>query len=91
LNSKGVLLFENSLISSGILSAQYYNFDAENQVFVVLDTEQEFTYLYDHTGKEFTFDPLECGFPIGLLYAAKKEEYQLYKCYNNNLTLETFK
>lgn len=91
LNSKGVLLFENSLISSGILSAQYYNFDAENQVFVVLDTEQEFTYLYDHTGKQFTFEPLECGFPIGLLYAAKKEEYQLYKCYNNNLTLETFK
>lgn len=91
LNSKGELLFENSLISSGVISAQYYNFDSDHQVFVVLDQEQEFAYLYDQTGKQFTFEPLESGFPIGLLYSSKKGEYQLYKCFNNNLTLETFK
>jgi hypothetical protein len=91
LNSKGELLFENSLISSGVLSAQYYNFDSDHQVFAILDPEQEFAYLYDQTGKQFTFEPLESGFPIGLLYSSKKGEYQLYKCFNNNLTLETFK
>jgi hypothetical protein len=91
LNSKGDLLFENSLISSGTLSTQYYNFDSDHQVFAVLDPEQEFAYLYDQTGKQFTFEPLECSFPIGLLYSTKSGEYQLYKCYNNNLTLETFK
>jgi hypothetical protein len=90
LNGKGEVIFEKSLISSGELSIQYYNFSSDRQVFIVLDEEQEFAYLYDNTGKPFSFEPLECGFPVALIYSSKNEEYQLYKCYNNNLTMETF-
>jgi hypothetical protein len=90
LDSNGVLIFESELISSGVLSAQYYNFSPERQVFVLLDEEQEFVYLYDAEGNLFAFEPLECGFPIGLLYSSRNNLYQLYKCYNNNIALETF-
>ncbi len=90
LDRKGEIIFEKSLISSGELSVQYYNFSSDRQVFIVLDDEQEFAYLYDNTGKSFSFEPLECGFPVALIYSAKNDEYQLYKCYNNNLTMETF-
>jgi len=90
LDRKGEVIFEKSLISSGELSTQYYSFSSDRQVFIVLDEEQEFAYLYDNTGKPFSFEPLECGFPVALIYSTKNDEYQLYKCYNNNLTMETF-
>jgi len=91
LDNKGETIFEKSLISSGELATQYYNFNSDHQVFVVLDEEQEFVYLYNPAGETYNFEPLECGFPVGILYSAKSSEYQLYKCYYNNLTLETFK
>jgi len=90
LDGKGETIFEKSLISSGELSVQYYNFSSDRQVFILLDEEQEFAYLYDGSGKQFTFEPLECGFPVALIYSSKNREYQLYKCFNNNLTMETF-
>ena len=91
LDAKGETIFEKSLISSAELSMQYYNFNSDRQVFVVLDEEQEFVYLYNQNGESYSFEPLECGFPVGLLYSSKQGKYQLYKCFNKNLTLETFK
>lgn len=91
LNNKGETIFERSLLSSGELTTQYYNFNADHQVFVVLDREQEFVYLFNRSGETYSFEPFECRFPVGILYSEKSGEFHLYKCYNNNLTLETFK
>jgi hypothetical protein len=91
LNSQGETILENDLFSAGKLEVQYYNFNTDNQIFVTLDPEQEFAYLYNQSGKQITFEPIECGHPVALLYSARNREYQLYRCYNKNLTLEIFK
>jgi len=91
LNTRGELIFEKNLISSAELNIQYYNFNSQQQLFVVLDKEQEFVYLYNQEGNPYSFEPLECAFPVAVLYTAKTSNFKLYKCFRNNLTLETFK
>lgn len=91
IDSKGDVMLENDIFSSGKLDIQYYNFGSDNQIFVMLDAEQEFAFIYNQRGEKVTFEPLECSFPVALLYSAKSREYQLYRCYNNNLTLDVFK
>ncbi len=91
LNSKSELIFESDLFSTGRFAVQYYNFGSDKQIFVALDEEQEFAYFYNQTGERISFEPLECSFPVALLYSSKSNEYQLYKCYNKNLTLSKFK
>ena len=91
IDNKGGLILENDIFSSGKLDVQYYNFGSDNQLFITLDTDQEFAFIYNQSGEKVTFEPLECSFPVALMYSAKNREYQLYRCYNNNLTLEIFK
>ena len=91
LDRAGKLMFESNISSSGEMLLQYYNFSSDNQVFVAIDTEQEFTYVFDNAGRTISFEPLESAMPIGLLYSSRTKEFQLYKCYRNNFTVETFK
>jgi len=90
LDLKGKVIFENNISSSSDLAAQYYNFSGDNQVYVVIDTQQEFTYLFDKDGKSISFEPIESGFPIGLIYLSRDKTYRLYKNYNKNFSIETF-
>lgn len=90
LNTKGELLMEKNIISSGDLGVQYYNFSSDNQITVVTDREQEFAYVYDKGGNQITFEPLESSHEVALIYSTRKKKYQLYKCFNNNFTVESF-
>ena len=91
LKSTGDPILEKNLIYSGDIELQYYNFSTDNQIFALIDFEQEFAYIYDRNGQLVSYEPQECGFPIGLLYSGRKNEYQLYKNFNNNFSVETFK
>jgi len=91
LSRSGEIMLEKNIISSGDLLVQYYNFSSDNQIFAFIDQEQEFAYVFDNEGQAISFEPLECGKPIGLLYLSRTSEFQLYKCYTNNFTVETFK
>ena len=91
LNGKGETIFQSNISASGEMLVQYYHFSSDNQVFVIIDVEQEFTYVFNEEGKSISFEPLETGKPIGLIYSTKTKEYQLYRCFNNNFSLEVFK
>ena len=91
LDRKGEIFMEKELISSGDLFVQYYNFGTDNQIIAVIDKDQEFAFIYDREFLPITFEPAECSQQIGLLYSSKQKEYQLYKCFNNNFSVELFK
>jgi hypothetical protein len=91
LDRKGDIFMEKELISSGELYVQYYNFSTDNQIVTILDQEQEFAFIYDREFESVTFEPAECSYPIALLYVSRQKEYQLYKCYKNNFSIELFK
>lgn len=91
LNRKGETIMEKNIISSGDLLIQYYNFSSDNQITVVIDRVQEFAYVFGKDNQQITFEPLESSQQIGLLYSSSQKEYRLYKCFNNNFTIETFK
>jgi len=91
LDRKGEVFMEKELISSGDLYVQYYNFSTDNQIIAIIDRDQEFAFVYDREFQPITFEPAECSQPIGLLYLSRQKEYLLYKCFNNNFSLESFK
>ncbi len=91
LDRNGEMIMGKELITSGNLIAQYYNFSSSNQIFIVTDLDQEFSYVYDSKGELITFEPLESSFPVGLLYISRDNEYFLYKCYHNSFSVSTFK
>lgn len=90
LNNKSELIFESDLFSTGKFAVQYYNFGSDKQLFVALDEEQEFAYIYNQAGERISFEPLECSYPVALLYSSKNNEFLLYKCFNKNMTLSKF-
>ncbi len=91
LNTKGEIILENNVISSGKLSVQFYYFAPDNQIFVVLDEDQEFAFIFNQRGEQVTFEPLECSQPVGLMYSASKNEFQLFRCFDKALFFQTIK
>lgn len=91
LNRKGEVIMEKSIITTGDLHVQYYNFSTDNQLIAIIDPEQEFAYVYGKTGQQITFVPLESSNEIGLLYSSQQKEYKLYKNFGKSFTVETFK
>lgn len=91
MDRNGDLLMESNISASDDLLIQYYNFSSDNKVFIAIDAEQEFAYVYNNSGQTISFEPLESAMPIGLIYSNRSKEFRLYKCYYNNFTIETFK
>ncbi len=90
LNRSGASILESNLVTSSHLELQYYNFSTDNQIFVVVDPEQEFTYIYDQDGKLLNFEPIESGLPIALIYLTRERAFHLYKCYGNSFSVLSF-
>ncbi|MEQ9443498.1 MAG: hypothetical protein RIG62_30950 [Cyclobacteriaceae bacterium] len=95
LDARGKVLFEQSYFTPGALSrdelsVQYYDFGAENQVVAITDKIQEFTYLFDETGKLQNDRPIESTNEIGLLYSETNEQYRVYRVYENELSIISF-
>lgn len=90
LDRNGELIFEKDYITSKDLSAQYYYFGVDNEIFVVTDHQQEFTYIYDQKGELINFQPLESNFEIGLIYSDASKKYRVYNCYQNRFALLSF-
>ncbi|WKN44435.1 hypothetical protein [Tunicatimonas pelagia] len=95
LDKTGRVWFEQSYFTPGALSrdelsVQYYNFGTDNQVVAISDKVQEFTYLFDQQGKLFNNRPIESRGEIALLYSEARNQYQLYRVYENELAEITF-
>ncbi len=89
MDTKGELLFEKNIIGSDELIVQYYYFSADRQLIIINDQEQEFTYIYNQDGELINLEPIESGFPVGVLYYSNDKTYHIYKCYRNGVSLLT--
>lgn len=91
LDAEGNNIFQQETPTNTSLSIQFYNFGGGNEIYVVNDHEQEFTYLYNKEGKLINSIPLESSFEIGLTYAESTEKYRAYKTFSNQTNVVSFK
>jgi hypothetical protein len=92
LNKNGSLIFEKNYISqgalhAGLLSVQYYDFGAGNEIYAITDKVQEFTYLYNGAGELFNNRPVESSFEIGLLYYGQENVFHIYRNYEKEFSV----
>jgi len=89
-SKEGETLFERELLTPGDVKFQYYYFGADNQIFVVTDTTQEFSYIYNLEGELVNNQPVGSAFEIGLLYSERNNNFKVYSCYENQFTISSF-
>jgi len=89
LDAKGDLLFEKNIIGSEELVVQYYYFSTDNQLIIVTDLVQEFTYMFNKNGDLLNLEPLESSYPVSVLYYTNDKTFHIYKCFNNGVSLLT--
>lgn len=90
LTSDGRTKFEKDYINSGDLLIQYYNFGPGNELIIITDKLQEFSYLYDGNGNLINSIPLENNHEVSVLYSRSKNEYQLFTSFRNRLDKYVF-
>ena len=90
LNQQGEPVFDTELLYTEDLQVQFYNFSAGNEVYVFVDAQQGFAYLYDSNGVLINQQPIESGFKVGLLYSESTNKYKLYSCYRNQFSVLSF-
>lgn len=86
LDSDGEELFIHEYPLTGF-TAQYYNFDSANQIVVLTDKDQEFTYLYDLKGHLLGGKPLNTGNQIAMLYQSASDSYKIFLTYDNHFSV----
>lgn len=85
LNQDGEEVFKHQYSVSTDMRMQHYIFGPGNEVFVIIDRDQEFTYLYDQNGNMLHLQPLQSGNEIAMLYFENENIYKLYATYMNKL------
>jgi hypothetical protein len=90
LDKRGEVILEKDYITSGILEIQYFNAGFEKQIYAVNDKIQEFTYLYDHSGKLINFRPIESGHEVELTYSEPGEKYEVMANYDSKFSVINF-
>jgi len=60
------------------LLLQYYNFGGSHQFYVLTDTDNQLTFLYDHTGKLLHDTPWHNGHEVNLLFLEAENQLQIY-------------
>lgn len=70
-------------INSDQLIFQYFHFSPGNEIFVVIDKQQEFVYLYDLTGKMLLERPLQGAIPIEVTIPPGKNDFSIYSIHGN--------
>ncbi|MBS9522616.1 hypothetical protein KI659_01190 [Litoribacter alkaliphilus] len=71
------VLFEKNL-SSPELKFQLFSFGGDKNIFVVIDGNQEFIYLYNLKGELLNTKPLSGGSPVDIRFSSSRNEYRIY-------------
>ena len=85
LSSDGNKKFEKDYINNGDLRIQYYNFGPGNELVIITDQLQEFSYLYDGDGNLINSIPLENSHELSVLYSRSRNEYEVFTSFHNRL------
>jgi hypothetical protein len=78
LNQAQQEIMAKDYLSAGQLEVQYYDFGSDVRIYVVVDKEQGFTYIYDESGRLIGTRPLDSGKEIALLYSELNKEFTIY-------------
>jgi hypothetical protein len=84
------LLFQANLVAGGKLSFQYYYFAPGQEVFVVNDPVQEFSYLYSSNGKLIKERPLESSHNVLVHYISQNGTYRVFSNYLDQALVFSF-
>jgi virulence-associated protein VapD len=60
------------------LLLQYYNFGNNNRFYVLTNTDEQLTYLYDHTGNLLHDTPWHNEHEVSLLFSESEKQLQVY-------------
>jgi hypothetical protein len=90
LDNKGNDILEKDYLTSNQLSVQYYEFGSGKKLFAITDKVQEFTYIYDETGKLVNYRPLESSDEVGVLYQEAIKKFHIYHVIGNELIVSSF-
>ncbi len=85
LDSENNILFSKNIFSDD-LQFQYFSFGADKNIFVVLDLNQEFIYLYDLKGNLLTSRPIDGSQKLEIKYSPAQNEYIIYVVSNNKFS-----
>ena len=66
---------------------QYYNFNSKNEIFSVLNNNENKVYLYNYNFDPFVDLPLNSTQPISIIYSSRKKEFNIYNIFNNTLSI----
>jgi len=66
---------------------QYYNFGSNNEIFSLLDNNENKIYLYKSNYDLLTDYHLNSTLPISIIYSSRKRKFDIYKIFNNTLSL----
>lgn len=85
LDSDSNLLFSKNIFSDD-LHFQYYSFGADKNIFVILDSNQEFIFLFDLKGNLLTSRPIDGSQKLEIKFSAAQNEYIIYVVSNNKFS-----
>ena len=85
LSGEGDKKFEKDYINSGDLLIQYYSFGPGNELVIITDKLQEFSYLYDGDGNLINSIPLENSHELSVLYSRSKNEFEVFTSFHDRL------
>lgn len=90
LTKNGETLFEKDYLSPEEMMVQYFFFGTEKEFVAVTDTVQDFSYLYDLSGKLINDQPIESNNEIELYYSERESKYYVYSAYERKLSISIF-
>ena len=79
--------FKLNFINNKNFIYQYYNFNSKNEIFSVLNNNENKVYLYNYNFDPFVDLPLNSTHPISIIYSSKKKEFKIYKIFDNTLSI----
>lgn len=77
MNAEYKVLFDYNIFSEN-LKFQLFSFGADQNIFVLVDPVQEFTYLFDLKGSFLNTLPISSKNEIDIKYSSSKNEYSIY-------------
>ncbi|MEQ9149470.1 MAG: hypothetical protein RLP13_14425, partial [Cytophagales bacterium] len=69
---------------------QYYNFGADNEVFVIINRNTKLASFLNSKGESLNPDKIQSSNKIGLMYFDSYEQFRVYKAYDTEVSLITF-
>jgi hypothetical protein len=72
-------------IPSSALEYKYFSFGEGNKIFIVLDKEQDFAYLYNGKGHLINQKPISVSQSLWINFSGSNNEYTLLAVYGNKL------